>query len=79
MSTIYSFSKPTDNSLNHKTMYLSNKINFIGLSLKTLSFFENFPNNDYFSDNVLVILVIQNVDWDVLLFANQDQLINNTY
>ena len=32
-----------------------------------------------FSDNVLVILVIQNVDWDVLLFANQDQLINNTY
>jgi hypothetical protein len=60
-------------------MYLSNKINFIGLSLKTLSFFENFPNNDYFSDNVLVILVIQNVDWDVLLFANQDHLINNTY
>ena len=32
-----------------------------------------------FSDNVLVNLVIQNVDWDVLLFANQDHLINNTY
>ena len=42
LSTIYSFSKPTDTSLNHKTMYLSNKFNLTGSRLKTLSFFEIF-------------------------------------